>query len=366
MSHAETGTGIVPYGEANVATLDARSADMQQQIATMQRFIEGQMVEGHDFGRIPGAKKPSLLKPGAEKLLELYGYAPIVGEVVETMNEETGFYRARVTMRVVTRHGQILIGEGTGECNTKEGNYRVRHVPEWKFTGDRERTPYEVRSNDRGDYRMFIVENDDPWTLWNTVLKMAKKRALIDATLSSTRSSGLFTQDVEDLRANGYYADEDDRPSQTSGRQQRPSGNGNGSRSRSSAPAPSGRQDGKPRAAGALSKFWTSIRQELGLSREWVLSATSQEVLADMDAVELGDLVAGICRMAGTSQPGTLPAHELQELALQTAAFIAEMRHSTPDEPPAIEGDIVDDPPSSADDPGDYEADVREATRGDR
>jgi len=33
----------------------------------------------------------------------------------------------------------------------------------------------------------------------NTVLKIAKKRALVDATLSVTRSSGLFTQDVEDI-----------------------------------------------------------------------------------------------------------------------------------------------------------------------
>ncbi|KKK67335.1 hypothetical protein LCGC14_2955110, partial [marine sediment metagenome] len=43
------------------------------------------------------------------------------------------------------------------------------------------------------------VENDDPYTLVNTLLKMAKKRALVDAVLSATRSSGLFTQDVEDF-----------------------------------------------------------------------------------------------------------------------------------------------------------------------
>jgi hypothetical protein len=49
-------------------------------------------------------------------------------------------------------------------------------------------------------YLTYKMENDDPWSLWNTVLKMAKKRALIDATLSATRSSGLFTQDVEDLK----------------------------------------------------------------------------------------------------------------------------------------------------------------------
>lgn len=40
---------------------------------------------------------------------------------------------------------------------------------------------------------------EDPFTIVNTLLKMTKKRALIDAVLSSTRASGIFKQDVEDF-----------------------------------------------------------------------------------------------------------------------------------------------------------------------
>jgi hypothetical protein len=43
------------------------------------------------------------------------------------------------------------------------------------------------------------VENPDILDTVNTVLKMAKKRAKIDAVIGVTRSSGLFTQDMEDL-----------------------------------------------------------------------------------------------------------------------------------------------------------------------
>lgn len=42
-------------------------------------------------------------------------------------------------------------------------------------------------------------QGQDPYTIVNTILKMAKKRALIDAVLSATRASGLFTQDIEDF-----------------------------------------------------------------------------------------------------------------------------------------------------------------------
>ena len=33
----------------------------------------------------------------------------------------------------------------------------------------------------------------------NTILKMAKKRAFVDAILSATHSSHIFTQDMEDI-----------------------------------------------------------------------------------------------------------------------------------------------------------------------
>jgi hypothetical protein len=39
----------------------------------------------------------------------------------------------------------------------------------------------------------------DPADVANTVLKMAKKRAQIDMTLTATAASDIFTQDLEDL-----------------------------------------------------------------------------------------------------------------------------------------------------------------------
>ena len=42
-------------------------------------------------------------------------------------------------------------------------------------------------------------KQQEAFSLANTILKMSKKRALVDAVLSATRSSGLFTQDIEDM-----------------------------------------------------------------------------------------------------------------------------------------------------------------------
>ena len=43
----------------------------------------------------------------------------------------------------------------------------------------------------------------------NTVLKMARKRSYVDAILSATGSSRIFTQDIEELAANVIATDAD-------------------------------------------------------------------------------------------------------------------------------------------------------------
>jgi hypothetical protein len=47
------------------------------------------------------------------------------------------------------------------------------------------------------------IEHDNPADVYNTVLKMGKKRAMVDAVLTCTAASDIFTQDVEELVDNG-------------------------------------------------------------------------------------------------------------------------------------------------------------------
>jgi hypothetical protein len=54
------------------------------------------------------------------------------------------------------------------------------------------------RRSRRGGQEVGEIENPDLPDLWNTVLKMAEKRARVDAVLAVTGASALFTQDAED------------------------------------------------------------------------------------------------------------------------------------------------------------------------
>lgn len=135
-----------------------------QKIGAFQELVRTQLQQGRDYGTIPGAgDRKVLLKPGAEKITVLLGLRSrfeIAGKVEDF---EGGFFAYLVKCSLIAPNGEVVT-EGLGQANTKERRYA----------------------------------RQDAYTLANTVLKMARKRALVDAALTVGSLSDLFTQDVED------------------------------------------------------------------------------------------------------------------------------------------------------------------------
>ena len=190
---SDTTPAILPeYGSA-MMTLDAVRTRMME----LQAFIKGQMIEKEDFGVIPGTQKPTLYKPGAEKLCNFYGLVPRFDFVEKEDDWEAGRFAYVVKCTLTHIRSDQVVSTAIGECNSWEARYRYRWLWPNQVIGA---IPADAPKNKRGQIRVI---NDDPYSLRNTILKMAQKRALVAATLMATRSSGLFTQDLEDLAANG-------------------------------------------------------------------------------------------------------------------------------------------------------------------
>lgn len=143
-----------------------RVTDSMNKISQFQKIVQGTLAEGHDYGAsFPGSSKPSLLKPGAEKILMLLGLASEYEIIEKIQNYEDGFFAYTVKC-LLTKGGQVIT-EGLGHCNSKEKKYES--------------------------------EKQDKFMLGNTCLKMAKKRAQVDAALTVGSLSNIFTQDLEDM-----------------------------------------------------------------------------------------------------------------------------------------------------------------------
>lgn len=167
--------------------------DVRAQVNLIQEVIKSVFQEGQHFGKIPGCgDKPTLLKPGAEKLITTFNLCPEV-EVIDLSHDDV--IRYRVICHLKTMSGKF-VGDGVGECSSEEDKYKWRKIvndKEFEVTPESDR-----RIKQYSSYQQKQVRTN-PFDLANTILKMAKKRALVDATLTRTAASDIFTQDIEDM-----------------------------------------------------------------------------------------------------------------------------------------------------------------------
>lgn len=226
-----------------------------QRYRQQQYFVEQVMEDGKDFMVLPSTEKPTLLLPGAQKLVTFFGLTSLL-EPLEVVQDWTGENHGgepffHYTYRAVIKHGATILAVGDGSCNSWEGRYRWRWVPgeyvpshvdpstlmqrsttrtEYAFAIDKAETggkygkPAEYWETWReaiksGEARQVMrrsasgkemdawemgdtayrVPNDDVFTLVNTILKIAQKRAFVGAVITATNASAYFTQDLEDM-----------------------------------------------------------------------------------------------------------------------------------------------------------------------
>ena len=175
-----------------------------QAINRFQAIVHQNLVVDQDYGVIPGTTKPTLLKPGAEKIAKLLGLADTY-EILDRQEDwNKPFFRYLIKCKLIHVASRSLISEGLGECNSMESKYRWRWLSERDLPQgiDKNKLVTQERTaKTGGHWTVFRFENDDIYSQVNTILKMAKKRALVDAALSAGRLSNVFTQDMEDLPA---------------------------------------------------------------------------------------------------------------------------------------------------------------------
>ena len=166
----------MPEPEISAPEAQAQAADVFPDFAAspeevtrrtemLRDYVKNHMTVGEDYGVIPGGNKPTLFKPGAEKLNAVFGLSPMVEVSNRVEDWDNGFVAYEMKVTLLNKRTGGVEAEGIGSCNSRERRYK----------------------------------NQDAAGIANTVLKMAKKRALVDATLSATRASGMFTQDLEDI-----------------------------------------------------------------------------------------------------------------------------------------------------------------------
>lgn len=190
-------------------------------------WVNTQLKRGVDFGVIPGTDKPTLLLPGAQKIAQYFGCAPEPETIHREADPATGYLNVEMRVRLVNIATGESVGSGIGSCSSYESKYRYRWEW-WNGKGHPEGPEWERTRS--GKWRRRI-ENRDLIDQWNTVIKIAKKRALVDAASTVSGASEKFTQDLEDFQ-------EESEPAEPKARAGEPQGNGQDAPEPPAAPQP--------------------------------------------------------------------------------------------------------------------------------
>lgn len=176
-------------------TLVLSPMEIRHQVDTMREMQLSALTSGIDYGIVPGTDRPTLLKPGAELLLKAHGFGhhldPVTIERDEHDRPYGVTYRCTV-FKPLPGGDQITVAT----CDGYAGYDEARYYQSQAALEARERANAE---------KYHRAPNPTKWAEpyrapWNTVIKIAQKRALVGATLQATATSGLFTQDVEDYQ----------------------------------------------------------------------------------------------------------------------------------------------------------------------
>jgi predicted RNA-binding Zn-ribbon protein involved in translation (DUF1610 family) len=201
-------------------------------------IVQSEVLEkGYHYGPMPGTAKPKpgereksvLFKEGAEVLANVFGLAPDYELVKATVDLDGREHGGEPTIHYVIKchlmRDGYRVGQGIGSCSSRETKYRYRNAqrvcPECGKENIRRSKPKNASDRNPGWYCWQKTEgcgatfagddtritgqeagkvvNPDIADLDNTILKMAKKRAYVDATITTTAASEFFTQDIEPL-----------------------------------------------------------------------------------------------------------------------------------------------------------------------
>ena len=185
----------------------------------VQDLMRRAMVKGVDYGQIPGTKsKLTLLKPGAEKLCVMFRLAPRYTTVKQF---ESGHLTVETTCQILDGNEGFL-GEASAMASTRESKWAYRksertcpecgkaalikesaqyvqapNVPGWLCWKKKDGCGYKFPPEDIRIIGQQVgrVPNEDLADSYNTVLRIAEKRAYIAAVRLVTGSSALFDEE---------------------------------------------------------------------------------------------------------------------------------------------------------------------------
>jgi len=218
-----------------------------RQLELLERLVKEALREGQDYGVIPGTDRNSLWKAGADNIIGALRCHSEPHQTRAVVDPETGFVLYEYEALIKVNGTGVVVAHGVGACTNQEVKYRYRDekrsCPSCKSTAIikgkedfgggwlcwRKQGGCGAKYSDGDEaiesQKVGRVDNPDPLDQTNTIMKMAEKRAVVDAALKLPGVARFFTQDLEELTGEVFTDVVSEAPASRSGNGHQPTSN---------------------------------------------------------------------------------------------------------------------------------------------
>jgi hypothetical protein len=158
-----------------------------QSIELLQGMVKGILLRDIDYGRIPGTPQDSLWDPGASRIITSFGCYCGQRRILRLEDSDQKIVVC-VEVPIISRKLQVEVASGVGAASTLETKYKYRWVEDPREWGYSEEAAKAFRTkhgkDEEGGKLLYRIPNPEHSELLNTIIKMASKRAEVDAAES--------------------------------------------------------------------------------------------------------------------------------------------------------------------------------------
>lgn len=209
------GTAVTTRKSAEVATqatpLTISPEYVQQQrrsLALLQTMVRDVLVRGRDYGSVPGVPSDFLWDPGASQIIA--SFSCHVGERrLKSLVDDGEKIAVIIEVPLLSFSTGNEVGSGIGAASTLETKNKYRWVEnpkEWGYNDEALKTVKSELRDGKTKWRIPNPEHDD---LLNTIIKMASKRAEVDAATGLPGVSAALRELFEKKGTAGKKSEDD-------------------------------------------------------------------------------------------------------------------------------------------------------------
>lgn len=170
--------------------------DREKQLrGILAEYMQSAMIEDHHYYSFKKGDKPALSQEGAHSICSLLKQTFGPPDIVKEFDGDHMTVTARI--QVFSVETGMLSATGDGMCSTRESKYAYRWA--WKNELPVGIDTSTLKTRGKAENPQYQLPNQDLPDLYNTVLKMAVKRAKVAAVRQLPLVSELFVAEPDDL-----------------------------------------------------------------------------------------------------------------------------------------------------------------------